>query len=387
VTEWEVRALGDICDILDSKRKPITKRDRIAGQFPYYGASGILDYVNDYIFNEALILVGEDGAKWGAGENSSFNADGKYWVNNHAHVIRPDRKQIIDQWLIYYLNGNDLSPFITGLTVPKLNQAKLREIPVMLPPLPEQRRIVAILDEAFAGLEVMRANAEKNVHNARDLFDSYLDSIFIQNNIGWKISKLGIMCEQITDGTHISPKYVETGIPMLDSKHIGERFFIDDSAPEKFISPETDAELAKRCKPRAGDILISSRGSIGKLAIVRPKQDFNIMGNMILIRLPREFNRQFVAFYLRCQVKHLESLARGVAQKGLYLNQIRDFEIPTPPGAEQTRIGARLEALSHEFARLESLYRQKLTAIAELKQSLLHKAFSGQLTSSETLAA
>ncbi|MDQ3257815.1 MAG: hypothetical protein M3R15_28660, partial [Acidobacteriota bacterium] len=113
---------------------------------------------------------------------------------------------------------------------------------------------------------------------------------------GWPIRKLGELSNQITDGTHNSPPYVETGIPMLDSKHVKDGFVIDDTGPDKFISPSTDALLAKRCKPRAGDILISSRGSIGKIAIVREGQNFNIMGNMILIRLPAGVSRGFAAF-------------------------------------------------------------------------------------------
>lgn len=98
------------------------------------------------------MLVGEDGAKWGVGENTSFAVDGKCWVNNHAHVLRPNRSGLLDSWLIYYLNQSDLTPFITGLTVLKLNQGKLREIPIPLASLPEQKRIVAILDEVFAGI-------------------------------------------------------------------------------------------------------------------------------------------------------------------------------------------------------------------------------------------
>ena len=90
-TQWAITPLGELCDILDSKRKPITKKVRTSGEFPYYGATGILDYVEDYIFDEKLVLIGEDGAKWGAGENTAFSAEGKYWVNNHAHVIRPHR--------------------------------------------------------------------------------------------------------------------------------------------------------------------------------------------------------------------------------------------------------------------------------------------------------
>jgi type I restriction enzyme, S subunit len=189
--QWKIKPLGELCDILDSKRKPITKKDRTSGEFPYYGATGILDYVEDYIFDEKLVLIGEDGAKWGAGENTAFAAEGKYWVNNHAHVIRPHRDIVLDEWIIYHLNANDLSPFITGLTVPKLNQAKLRDIPIPLPPLPEQKRIVAVLDEAVEGISAAAANAEKNLANARELFDGYLNSVFTQKGEGWVEKKLG----------------------------------------------------------------------------------------------------------------------------------------------------------------------------------------------------
>ena len=133
VMEVEFAQLGDVCEVLDRIRKPITKRDRVPGPYPYYGATGVLDYVEGYLFDEPLVLVGEDGAKWEAGENTAFAVDGKCWVNNHAHVLRPDRGMLLDSWLIYYLNQSDLTPFITGLTVPKLNQGKLREIPIPLP--------------------------------------------------------------------------------------------------------------------------------------------------------------------------------------------------------------------------------------------------------------
>lgn len=121
----DYKHLGDLCEVLDKLRKPITKSDRISGEYPYYGATGILDYVNDYIFGERLVLIGEDGAKWGSGDETAFIAEGKYWVNNHAHVIRPNGKAIIDDFLVSYLNSIDLSPYTTGVTVPKLNQEKL----------------------------------------------------------------------------------------------------------------------------------------------------------------------------------------------------------------------------------------------------------------------
>ena len=131
---WQSLPLGELCDVLDHKRKPITKRDREAGEYPYYGATGVLDRVAGYLFDEPLVLVSEDGAKWGSGENTAFAVEGRVWVNNHAHVLRPNRDKLLDRWLIYHLNHSDLSAFVSGLTVPKLNQGSLREIPVPVPP-------------------------------------------------------------------------------------------------------------------------------------------------------------------------------------------------------------------------------------------------------------
>jgi len=138
--------LGDTVDILDSQRRPITKRDRKPGPFPYYGATGVLDHVEGYLFDEPLVLVGEDGAKWGAGENTAYAISGKSWVNNHAHVLRPKRLKLLDLFLITALNAMELSQFVTGVTVPKLNQEKLRAIPIPLPPLATQKAIVAEIE-------------------------------------------------------------------------------------------------------------------------------------------------------------------------------------------------------------------------------------------------
>ena len=212
---WKKKPLGELCEVLDNMRKPVTKRDRVAGQYPYYGATGIQDYVADYIFDEPLVLVGEDGAKWASGENTAFAVDGKCWVNNHAHVLRPIRTAILDNWLIYFLIHSDLSDFVSGLTVPKLNQGNLREIPIPLPPLPEQRRIVSILDEAFAGIATAKANAEKNLQNARALFESHLQAVFTQRGEGWVDRQLASLCHEITVG-HVGPmktEYKEHGIP------------------------------------------------------------------------------------------------------------------------------------------------------------------------------
>jgi len=164
--DWPMVELGEAVDILDSQRKPITKHDRKPGPYPYYGATGVLDHVDGYLFDEPLVLVGEDGAKWGAGESTAYGIAGKSWVNNHAHVLRPKRGRLLDLFLIVTINGMDLTPYITGVTVPKLNQEKLRAIPIPLPALDTQSAIVAEIQaeqELVTGNRKLKARFEHKI--------------------------------------------------------------------------------------------------------------------------------------------------------------------------------------------------------------------------------
>ena len=108
-SNFELKELREIVEVFDKKRKPLKKTERISGDYPYYGATGIIDYVNNYIFDEELVLVGEDGAKWGANEQSAFIAKGKYWVNNHAHVLKPNNSLVNNSYIVNVLNKMDLS--------------------------------------------------------------------------------------------------------------------------------------------------------------------------------------------------------------------------------------------------------------------------------------
>ena len=150
--EWVWVRLGCLCEVLDAKRKPITKRDRKCGPYPYYGATCIQDYVESFIFDEPLVLLGEDGAKWGKGDKSAFCVDGKIWVNNHAHVLRPFGG-MCHKFLSHALTMLDLMPYITGTTVPKLNQERMCQILIPIPPLAEQKRIAAQIEELFTSAD------------------------------------------------------------------------------------------------------------------------------------------------------------------------------------------------------------------------------------------
>src|SRR3989338_8884172 len=120
---WRAATVEDVCENLDNLRKPVTKSDREAGDIPYYGATGIVDYVKDYIFDEPLLLIGEDGADWSKFANTAYTVDGRSWVNNHAHVLRCTKADRV--FLKEYLNYEDLNSFITGGTRGKLTKGVL----------------------------------------------------------------------------------------------------------------------------------------------------------------------------------------------------------------------------------------------------------------------
>ncbi len=140
--------LGDLIDLFDSRRIPLSGRERQQrrGRYPYYGAQGIIDRIDDFIFDGRYILVAEDGENLNSKKLPlALVADGKFWVNNHAHILRGKPGLADDTFLLHFLNSTDIKPFVTGAAQPKLSQANLRLIPVFLPPLPTQRRIAGIL--------------------------------------------------------------------------------------------------------------------------------------------------------------------------------------------------------------------------------------------------
>jgi type I restriction enzyme S subunit len=383
---WQAKRLGELCDVLDHKRKPITKRDRKAGAYPYYGATGVLDHVDGYIFDEPLVLVGEDGAKWASGENTAFAVNGKIWVNNHAHVLRPHREALIDNWLIYHLNHSDLTEFVSGLTVPKLNQGSLREIPIPVPPLPEQQRIVGVLDEAFEGLATAKANAEKNLQNARTLFESYLQSVFTRGSNEWVRKTMEELIESSLIGLTRSSKEQsdDKKYPYVKMNHItrDNRFEFTD-----YVTVDATKEEAERFALRDGDFLFNTRNShelVGKSCIYSATVEGLVVFNNNIMRIwfRAGVDARFVlaAFSSRSVADALEGLKSGTTNvSAIYFKDLRNLVIPLPPLREQAVIADQLDALSAETQRLAAIYEQKLAALEALKKSLLHQAFSGNL--------
>jgi len=173
---WEVKKLGDILENKDSDRVPVKKSDRkeMAGEYPYYGASGIVDYVDDFLFEGPNLLIGEDGANLlSRSTDIAFIANGKYWVNNHAHVLGSDKIEKL-HYVKYFINNLDLEPYITGSAQPKLNQSNLNEIEV---PMPDAEYI----DEFKNKSDSIQYEIEKtNISSKKsgELFSSLVQEVF-----------------------------------------------------------------------------------------------------------------------------------------------------------------------------------------------------------------
>ncbi len=368
---WEIKKLGEVCEVLDNKRKPITKKDRIEGEIPYYGATGILSYVQDYIFNEPLVLLGEDGAKWESGDNSAFLVEGKTWVNNHAHVIRPDRNFLDDFWLIYNLNFQNLMPFVTGMTVPKLNQGNMKKIPIPIPPLVEQKQIVAILDKAFAAIDQAKANLEKNIQNAKELFQSKLNQIFSQKGNGWEEKTLGevgkvSMCKRILK----QQTNTEEGIPFYKIGTFGK--VANAYIPEKIYNDFK----SKYSFPNEGDILISASGTIGRRVIYDGEPAYFQDSNIVWIANNEEqlLNNYLYQFYGVCDWNP----SKGATISRLYNDDLRKIKISFPDKSTQKKLVGIMVDLDSKTKSIINSYRVKLNNLEELKKSILQKAFNGE---------
>ncbi|MDR4485718.1 MAG: restriction endonuclease subunit S [Nitrospirales bacterium] len=373
-----MKTLDQISTNLDSRRVPITKGVRIGGEYPYYGASGIVDYVADYIFDEDALLISEDGANLLARSTPiAFPASGKYWVNNHAHILKFEN--LTTQRLVeLYLESTSLDEYITGAAQPKLNQKALNSIPIPVPPLPEQRRIVGLLDEAFAGIASAKANAEQNLHNARALFDSHLYATLL--NKKWKWKTLGDLCHGVEYGSSSKSKK-EGKVPVLRMGNIQ-----DGHLDWENLVYTNDKDEIEKYLLKYNDVLFNRTNSpelVGKTAIYKSEMPAIFAGYLIRIHRKEDLlDGDFLNYFLNSQIAldyGKTVVISSVNQANINGAKLKGYPIPTPSISDQRTIVKNLDAISAETQRLESIYKQKLAALEALKKSLLHLAFTGNL--------
>ncbi|MDC0051838.1 N-6 DNA methylase [Acidimicrobiaceae bacterium] len=324
-SDYKIVELGEHIDVLDSRRKPITKKDRKPGPYPYYGATGIIDYVQDFIFDEEILLLGEDGAKWEAGEKSSFIVDGKSWVNNHAHVIKP-KESLNIVYLKEVLNFLDLSKYITGVTVPKLNQKNMLSIKIPLPPIDKQQEIVDEIEQY-----------QKVIDGARQVVESYRPTFFEEGE--WHEVKLSEVTELIKRG--ITPKYSETSGALVINQRCIRDFEVNlENARlhdlEKKSIPEDK-------KIKQFDVLVNSTGvgTLGRVAqfINEPDESTTVDSHVTIIRLNSELiEDEFFGIAMYKLQDTIELLGRGSSgQTELSASSLAELIIRYPAKKEVQR--------------------------------------------------
>lgn len=281
---YPVKCLGEIVEFLDSKRRPITESDRRTGPYPYYGANGQQGTIDDYIFDEPLVLLAEDGGHFATPERGiAYLISGKTWVNNHAHVLRP-KAEIDIVFLCRVLENYDVTPFVTGTTRGKLTKSGASEILIPVPPLPEQRRIADILGRAEAlRAKRLAALAQLDELTQSIFIDMFGDPIF--NPKEWSRVQLIKLCSSADDikcgpfGTQLSKdEYTTEGVPLWGIKHVNALFNLPT---QEFLETKTAKRLIQySIKP--GDIVMTRKGTIGNCAVYPESYPLGIMHSDLL---------------------------------------------------------------------------------------------------------
>jgi type I restriction enzyme, S subunit len=393
---WETKTLGDVAEINAGNSAPQAKSLFKDGTYPFFRTSDAgrvrfgsiyesADYLNDEgvrrlrRYPKGTILFPKSGASTFLNHRVMLGVEG--CVSSHLAAIVADETQINPQFLLYFLSTVLAQDLVQDHSYPSLNLPTIAGISIPVPPLPEQQRIVGILDEAFEGVATARTNAEKNVQNARALFESHLQGVFAD---AWRTSELVTLSDlatDITDGDHMPPPKSKTGVPFITIGNIVKETR-EISFADTFMVPRSyfDRLKANR-KPQKGDVLYTVTGSFGIPVIVKTNSDFCFQRHIGLVRpKPETISAWLYYLLLSPQVfKQASGGATGTAQKTVSLRLLRGLEVPKVALEEQRITVAKLDSLSAESQRLVTLYEGKLTALEALKRSMLHQAFAGQL--------
>ena len=301
-------------------------------------------------------------------------------------VLRP-KPEVDHRFVFHYLFSTDFMDAMgnlqKGASYPAVTDAEVRQQPFTFPPLNEQQRIVAILDEAFDGIATAKANAEKNLQNARSLFESHLQSVFTRGKVDWPVKPLGDCVEDIATGPFGSllhkSDYEMGGVPLVNPINIeGDQIVPNE---RKTVGKSTAARLA-RYALRKGDIVIGRRGEIGRCAVVRADQVGWLCGTGCFIIRPSTLTDPlYLTHLLRSKPyrQQLEGVSDRATMPSISNSDLAKLMVQLPPLATQRSTLTLIEKLATGTQRLEFIYQQKLAALGELKKSLLHQAFSGEI--------
>jgi type I restriction enzyme S subunit len=393
--DWEIKRLGDVCDY--------EKTPNRNSSLPYVGLENIESNSGKFIgttnaksvksltfhFTDEHILYGRLRPYL----NKVLSPSSEGQCSTEIFPIKPKihlSRGFLFHWLLSSVTVKRINATCTGTRMPRANMNKVLGFEIPVPPLPEQQRIVAILDEAFAAIATAKENAQKNLQNACELFESYLHSIFANPGDGWEEKRLGDNnLLKIIDGDRGKnyPKksdFLEEGYCLfMNTKNVRPDGF--DFETTMFIN-ERKANALGQGKLKRNDVVMTTRGTIGNLGIYSDDVDYEnirINSGMLIFRpdveiiMPEYLFEVLRSGIIKTQIaKHVS----GAAQPQLPIKTLVHFTLPVPKSLfEQHAIVTKLDVLFAETKKLESSYQQKLAALDELKKSLLHQAFTGEL--------
>ena len=375
---WRTRPLADFVKsksgdskVIKGKQSDQAREGLVQG----YSASGPDVWVERADYSQSGVVISAIGARCG----KTFLANGKWTAIANTHVLIPS-ESIDTRWLWY--RTNDESFWMRGGTAQPFVKVKdTLQRPCSIPPLPEQKRIVAILDEAFEGIATARANAEKNLGSARAIFESHSDSVFTQRGEGWNERVLGDVCERVTVG-HVgitSPYYRDQGVLFLRTQNVGTAGLVLDDV--KHVTDEFHESL-RNSQVRPNDVLMSRViTNVVRCALVPSDFGRANCANVVLVRAGDLLAPEYLVHYIRSRQAQRHLLSRKVGSAQLVVNTtvVKEWPIPLPSLSQQHQVVDALDTLAEETQHLEAIYQRKLVALDALKQSLLNRAFSGQL--------
>ena len=298
-------------------------------------------------------------------------------------VLRP--KVEVDYRFVFYSLFTEnfmgqMESLQTGASYPAVTDGQVRAQVIPIPPLPEQRRIVGILDEAFAGIATAKANAEKNLQNARALFESHLQAVFTQRGEGWVDTTIGQHIRFI-DYRGKTPVKTQSGLRLITAKNV-KMGYVQDT-PMEFIAPESYEAWMTRGIPTMGDVLFTTEAPLANVAQLETEEKVAFAQRVIIMQPDKtKLDSTFLKYLLLSSPvqKRIRDEGTGATVQGIKASLLKLIEISFPAQLSvQHRLVAKLDAIAEETQRLESLYQRKLAALDELKKSLLHRAFSGEL--------
>jgi type I restriction enzyme S subunit len=312
-------------------------------------------------------------------------------VDNNVMGIIPRAGKVDSDFLFYFFLRHDLSQFANKAHLPSIKKTVVESWPITLPAtLADQKRIVGVLDEAFAGLATAQAHAEKNLQNARALFESHLQSVFAQRGQGWERVPLEMLLERgwiesHLDGNHGSDyprkdEFISKGVPYISAKCIDDERV--DMSRAKYLSPARAALLRKGIA-KNNDVLFAHNATVGPVAVLRTVEPKVILGTSLTYYRcnPANILPEYLAHYMRSFgfKTQYSQVMRQSTRDQVPITKQREFFHVIPPLDEQRKLIGALDGLLENSQRLADLYQQKQAALAALKKSLLHQAFSGAL--------